>query len=364
MGSLRQAWQKRPILVVLILVLLILVGLLICVLVLQAFQGGPPAPPQETPVVETASPGAPGTPASPTPAAATATPTRVVGEAPATPPTTPSAATATPTREPAGAEATPTATARSTRAATEAPTAEAEGPQIANVLRNGSFEFGFEEDGVALNWNSFTNGGAVFLFGDEQWPLAILDGAHAQRITVVEAHQPSRHAGIFQTVAVVPGRTYQLTLNGQIRIREGSDQAGKFSYRMELGIDYSGGDDWEFLPEEAWLELPWDEQFIDSSNVKFLEYKTKVVPTTERLTIFIRTLNKWPDPGEVQYSLDKLSLVGPVAAEALIDQPLPATGSGGLDLTLPADPRLWASLILLLFLVGGAIWRMRYSRVR
>ncbi|MFQ5611507.1 MAG: hypothetical protein ACE5H9_05185 [Anaerolineae bacterium] len=359
MNSFRQAWQDRRPVVILITILLALVAALICILVIQGFFGGPPAPAPDTPVAGTATPEV-GATVEPSPTA-----TRVVSGGPTSTPTR--APTATPTPEEEEVDEDDEEGVEDEEPATGGPTEteEAESPeepQIANLIRNGSFEFGFEEDGVALNWSNFTNGGAVFLFGDEQWLPAIQQGAHAQRITVFEAHQPDRYSGIFQTVPVVPGETYRLTLRGQIRIREGSDQVGKQSYRMQLALDQSGGDDWQSVPADEWIELAWDEQFIDSADVEFQEYKTSVVPATDRLTIFLRTWNKWPDPGEVQYTLDGLSLVGPAPAEALIDQPLPDTGQGSPNFGLPTDARIWASLALLLLLVGGAAWRTYAAR--
>lgn len=349
MSAFKQAWQERRPVVILIIILLVLVAALICILAVQSFLGGTPGPSPGTPAAETPTRGAPTT-AEPTP-----TSTRVLGEgATSTPRPT---ATATPTEETTGEE--PPAVG----GPTEPEEAEhGEAPEFANVIRNGSFEFGFDDNGVALNWHSFTNGGAVFLFGDEQWPLAIHQGSYAQRITVFEAHQPDRHAGLYQTVPVIPGETYWLTVHGQIRIREGSDQAGKQSYRLQVAFDHRGGDDWEDIPADEWIELPWSEQFIDSADVRSLEYELAVVPATSRLTVFIRTWNKWPDPGEAQYTLDSLSLVGPTPAGALIDQPLPDTGQGSPELGLPSDPRIWASLALLLLLIGGAAWRTYAAR--
>ncbi len=230
-----------------------------------------------------------------------------------------------------------------------------------NLLRNGGFEWGFGDDGVAQAWQRFDNGSATFIFMAEPWDAAILDGDNAQRITITNATQPDRYAGIYQTVGVTPGEAYRLTLNGQVRSTFGDVADSQYGYRMQYAVDWSGGTDWQNIPADEWIELPWDEQFIDGENMFFLDYTTDLVPPTGKLTLFIRAWNKWPDKLEAQYTLDSLSLVGPQPMEEMFNQPLPTTG-GSVQFTLPSDPRVWGSVALLLFLLGGALWRWRYSQ--
>jgi hypothetical protein len=82
---------------------------------------------------------------------------------------------------------------------------------------------------------------------------------------------------------------------------------------MEVGFDYNGGQDWKGV--QAWIELPWDEQRLDAQKPVFDEYQVPVTPPGPRMTVFIRTWNKWPDPGPVEYSLDGISLVGPTPVQ-------------------------------------------------
>ncbi len=279
---------------------------------------------------------------------ATATPTAVVEEK-----ETPAAAK-TPTKAKPKASATP-----AKKAATATPKAsDTPEAQIVNVIRNGGFEWGFDEDGVAAPWQKFTNGGAKTIFMPEPWPLAIRNGDQAQRITIYEAHLPDRYAGIYQRIPVEAGQVYRLGLNGQIRSGAGDVTVSQHGYKMQYAVDWQGGTDWQAIPEDEWVELPWDEQLLDGADVEFLEFSAKLVPPNDRLTLFIRAWNKWPDPVEAQYTLDTLSLVGPKPQQVLVDEGLPASG-GVIETTLPTDPVFWGSLLFLLFLLGGAVWRFR-----
>jgi hypothetical protein len=270
--------------------------------------------------------------------------------------TSPGAAQATPTPTRVAAEAEPSPTPQPTVIETATAIVQVSAPVIGERVRNGSFEGGFEDHSLGLGWKSFNNGGAVFEFLDETWPPAVLDGEHAQRIQVREANQPDRYAGIYQTVSVVPGETYELTLNGQTRTGEGDIKTSQYGYRMQLGIDYDGGQDWTAV--EDWIELPWDEQRFDSDLLFFYDYVTPVVATDSRLTIFIRSWNKWPDPGQVEYSLDAISLRGLTPSDEIaFDKPLPVTGNP--PPSVDGWVRVLASAVVVCLLVAGAIWQLR-----
>ncbi len=171
-----------------------------------------------------------------------------------------------------------------------------------------------------------------------------------------EATQSDRYAGIYQTVSVVPGETYELVLNGQIRTGEGDIKASQYGYRMQLGIDYDGGQDWEEVDD--WIELPWDEQRFDSDFLFFYDYFAPVVATGSHLTIFVRSWNKWPDPGQVEYTLDAISLTGPTpSGEIAFDKPLPVTGNAPPSVN--GWVRVLASVVVLCLLVAGAVWHVR-----
>ena len=282
-------------------------------------------------------------------------PTQTATPEPAPSATQPQMAQASPTPTRVLAEPTPSPTPRST--ATEAaPVVEVLAPITGDRIRNGSFEDDFEAHSVGLGWTPFSNGGAVFEFLEETWPPAVFDGEGAQRIQVRDAIQPDRYAGIYQTVGVIPSQTYELTLHGQIRTGEGDIQVSQYGYRMQLGLDYDGGQDWTAV--EDWIELPWDEQRFDSEFLFFYDYTMPVVATGSRLTIFIRSWNKWPDPGRAEYTLDAISLTGLIPSEEIaLDKPLPLTGDGSLSVN--AWLRILSSVVVLCLLVAGAVWQVR-----
>ena len=145
-------------------------------------------------------------------------------------------------------------------------------------LTNGDFESGFYAIAVghvANGWQWFQNGGeAQYGFYDETWAPVVYEGEHSTMIEIntwgLGGSDPDRYAGIYQTVRVVSGETYNLTLSGQIRSGEGDIQASQYGYRMQLGIDDGGGQDWTAV--EDWVELPWDEQRFDSDSLFFYDY--------------------------------------------------------------------------------------------
>jgi hypothetical protein len=296
----------------------------------------------------------PGTAADPAPAPAPASTSASVAAATATPTeAAPATATATPVVQ---ATAEPTPGPQPAVSATEPPLAEVMAPVLSDRVRNGSFEGSFKDHSLASGWTAFDNGSAVFEFLDETWPPAVFDGTHAQRIQVREASQPDRYAGLYQTVNVIPGETYELELYGQIRSGSGDIRVSQYGYRMQLGLDYAGGQDWMRVKE--WIELPWDEQPFDAEALFFYDYAMPVVPTGPRLTIFVRAWNKWADPGRVEYTLDAVSLIGPALPEEVaFDEPLPETGEGRLS---PGDwVRVLASAAVLGLLLAGGTWQTR-----
>ena len=95
-------------------------------------------------------------------------------------------------------------------------------------LTNGSFESGFYATPagfVGEGWHWFHNGGqADYGFYDETWAPVIHDGLHSQMIEISTfgrtGSDADRYAGIYQTVAVVPGQSYELSLTGMLRALE------------------------------------------------------------------------------------------------------------------------------------------------
>ena len=146
---------------------------------------------------------------------------------------------------------------------------------------------------------------------------------------------------------------------------------------------------------KIWVELPWGEQLLTGSEFEFEEYSTQITPDSEEITLFIRSWNKWPIQSLAEYTLDGISLTGPIpgsttmvpvmaSAEteargdstagagessaggesgsgdsALIDQPLPITGLGDANGFL-GDGRFWGAIMVIVALVIGAVYRARW----
>lgn len=350
MSTMSQRWRNAsPVFRVLLLFLLILLLLLLCVLVFLQFVlpiiRPTPTPTPLTPVPTTQTPTTPG----PTTEIPTITPTNTPVVSTGTVTTT-GTAMATVTLTPGGPTTTGTPILTSTGTLT---------PVVgtANVLRNGNFEEGFQPNELGKYWGSFNNGDASFSFHIDDWPLVVVEGKHTQLIEIKEAARTDRYLGIYQTARVFPGEVYTFSMRGLIRTNVGDVQETSFGYRLQVGFDLNGGQDWEKVTK--WVELPWDEQRRLQDSFRFDAYTTTLTAKTDKLTVFVRAWKKWADSGEGDYDVDDIRLVGP----ALVTPPapgIPVTGEGSASIW--DNVRVWATVALLLLLLGGAIWRFGWKR--
>lgn len=320
----------------------------------------------------------------------TATPTRVISDT--TPePTEESTeeATAEPTTEPTVQPTTVSSgVTQPGDNGTTTVTMVEEGP-IQNVLKNGGFET-FNEWGVATDWGTFKSDNIIAVYSAESPGPYVDSGSKAQRITTSQATVGDRYVGLYQQVNVVPDQPYALEMKGQIRTGFGDVNKSSFGYRMQYAVSQRAMRNWEMVPQEDWIELPWDEQLLHSPDTQFLEYTTEIIPTSEQITLFIRAWNKWADPGEAQFTIDSFSLTGPSVIErtmtmatgdtteagtsttsttgsdstmgsedAMVDKGLPITGAGEGE-SLVADGRFWGALMVLLLLALGAVYRAKW----
>jgi hypothetical protein len=186
---------------------------------------------------------------------------------------------------------------------------------LQNLIVNGGFEQGFQEQfGVGYGWGAFSNGNAAVGWNSDSWAPIVIAGKYAQLIEIKNATDRDRYAGIYQTVAVVPGQPYKLTIKGLVRSAEGDIVTSDYGYRLQYGIDYEGGTAWELVPEQNWQEIPWDEQPLsDPPNgvYRFETFETTLTAKSDKLTLFIRAWKKWLNDGSGLYDLDEISLVGP-----------------------------------------------------
>jgi hypothetical protein len=200
-------------------------------------------------------------------------------------------------------------------------------------ITNGSFEEGFGPDGVANGWKAFDNGGAVS-YGryDETWSKAIFDGQHAQLIEINSwkwfPTQPDRYSGIYQTISVVPGATYQLVINALMRTTEADMIASGYGYRVQYGIDFTGGQDWQAVAN--WVDIGLNAEFPRTVSGPYFTYSGNITASGNRLTLFIRGWKKWAQPNrEFDLDIDGVSLKGTTP----VDTELPL-----VSLTVPQFP--------------------------
>lgn len=248
-----------------------------------------------------------------------------------------------------------------------------------DVIRNGGFE---ERDsdslnGVALEWEPFTNGQAFFGFYDDTWPEAIRSGEHAQLMEIfeVEANVLDRIIAIHQTVDVAPNADYALTIHAILRTQAPAIDRNKSEFEMHWGVDFLGEGNIENV--EKWNLMPLTEQFRLGSSGKypediplFYETITGTVHTgdSNRITLFIRGLKKFPTGTEVNFDIDDVSLIGPSPAapqdpsspEAPATTPgeqgesnLPPTGAS-LPKNVSAGSLVLGGLIVVLLSAGAA----------
>jgi hypothetical protein len=342
--------QKRPILRLILLILFVfMLVVLVIVLLYNIFFGGGGGDVGQATATPTPSPTSDGVEVIITPEV-TATPTRVL--------VTPEATdTPAPTEEPLPTPTQVTSPDEFTPQPIVAPGI------VIDLLENGDFEK--FTDGVGTSWSAFHNDSVIAVFSPEgpDGPY-VKSGDYAQRITMAEASQPDRYAGVYQQVEVVPGQVYSLTMYGQIRTGYADVNQSSYGYRMQYALDHTGGDNWQAVPAEGWVELPWDEQQLHSPDVEFLSYTTAISSTSDTVTLFVRVWNKWANPGEVQYTLDSLSLVGASRAggtdDQMIDQPLPTTGENNTTGFVGTAP-FWGALVVLALLAVGAVYRSKWS---
>jgi RHS repeat-associated protein len=182
---------------------------------------------------------------------------------------------------------------------------------IRNLQRNGNFEEGFQANHLGNSWNSFDNGSADFGFHIDDWPLVVVEGKHTQLMAIKNAQKPDRYLGIYQTANVIPGKAYTFSMRGLVRTNTGDVKQTSYGYRLQVGFDLDGGQDWEAV--KNWVELPWDEQLRVQDSFHFDAYTSTLIAKGDRLTVFIRAWKKWADAGEGNYDVDDVQLVGPAS---------------------------------------------------
>lgn len=201
-----------------------------------------------------------------------------------------------------------------------------ESPDAVNVIKNGSFEEWDEDSdppGVARYWEGYTNGRAVFGFYDELWREAVGNGENAQLMEIngVEPNILDRVIAVYQTVDVMPGSQYDLTMWAIMRTQAPEIDRNKNEVEMHWGVDYTGEGNYDNVTE--WNIMPLTEQYRLGSSGEypedvplFYEMITGTIQTgdSSQITLFIRGLKKFPTGTEVNFDVDDVTLVGAAGA--------------------------------------------------
>ena len=194
---------------------------------------------------------------------------------------------------------------------------------ITNSLHNGNFEAGFYtqpgcgsegyEGQVGNGWNCFTNGRAArYGFYADAWAPVVSEGQYSQLIEINTWGVPNadndRYAGIYQTLPVMPGAEYELSLRGMIRTT--NMQGDLWRYQVQVGHLYGHNTDWRDV--RNWQDVGWYTYYPRTEPGAFSEYKTVIKPGkgTDRLTVFVRVWKKWGiTDEEINVNLDSITLV-------------------------------------------------------
>ena len=218
-----------------------------------------------------------------------------------------------------------------------------------NVVRNGSFEEGFDAEGIAEEWTAFSSdNGAVFGWEPESEPMHVSHGSHSQLMRIMGPGEPNTFVGIYQTINVVPGETYRLALHGVIRSSLASEDYKPLGFRVQYAIDETGGTDWKTIEWANWTDPGWNDVQLGVKWPPMDVYVIEYTPTTPKITLFVRGWSKWAFfRDEAKFYVDGIFLQGPVPAEGM-----PSTGG----------TMIWIPLVGLLAVIGLAIWEVRKQR--
>jgi hypothetical protein len=309
-------------------------------------------PPTETPlpVLPTLTP-------TPTPVPPTATPTA------SSPTLTP---TAMPTVTPTSAPVEP---AKSAALAVGGAAATGETKGVSYVTQevvvtgdavvNGSFEEGFQDSGVGQGWTGFDNDGvAKYTWLEELQPIHVSHGERAQLMQLTGAGEPNRYIGIYQTMDVMAGETYTLSIHGLIRSSDAGDPNRPYGHRIEWGIDYQGGQVWQAVGE--WVDTGWNDIPLDKQDPTMNYISLPILAESDQLTLFIRGWTKWPTQSIANFYVDGVFLKGPVGVEETKEVVVTGAGTGAsTSMPTTGGAVAWVPLVGTLFVTGLALWEVR-----
>ncbi len=221
-------------------------------------------------------------------------------------------------------------------------------PTFGNVVQNSSFEDGFDDNGVGTGWSTFDNGDAVYDWVEDIQPAHVSHGQIAQLMRIMGPGKADRVVGIYQTVDVIPGETYTLTMHGIIQSSTAGTHKTPYGHRVQWAIDDQGRGDWNQIEWGDWSDTGWNDVKLKEANPTMNVFAKHIVPKTDKLTLFIRGWTKWPILGsEAKFYIDGVFLHGPVpgtektitvmtsGGDGEINNEMPTTGAGGVAAWIP-----------------------------
>lgn len=235
-------------------------------------------------------------------------------------------------------------------------------PKIDNVLVNGNFEAGFTDNGQGAGWNSLDNGGAVYKWEQEINPAHISHGQHAQLMQVMGPGEADRFVGLYQTVEVVAGETYTLSLHGLIKSSTAGDSNTPYGHRIQWAVDHTGSGNWAAVDWGDWVDTGWNDVPLDTEYPAMNAYSLQITPTSNKITLFVRGWTKWPILGsEAKYYIDGIFLEGPVPGEEKTITVMAPSGEGSIESGMPTTggTGVWISVIGVILVLGFAAWEVR-----
>jgi hypothetical protein len=233
-------------------------------------------------------------------------------------------------------------------------------PTKGDVIQNGGFEEGFNEDGVGKGWTGYSNEGAVYAWVDEMRPIHVSEGQHAQLMRIMGPGQPDRFVGIYQTVDVVAGETYTLSLHGLIRSSTADNHQTPFGHRIQWAIDYDGNTNWYEINNNwgDWKDTGWNDVKLDEKKPQMNVYIDQITAKTDKLTLYVRGWTKWPIiNSEAKYYLDGISLQGPVPGTEQVVKVAAVQGTAEMPTT--GGSAVWIPIAGGVLLIGFALWELR-----
>jgi hypothetical protein len=199
-----------------------------------------------------------------------------------------------------------------------------------------------------------------YSYADELGDEHVSHDSHAQLMQITGAGNVDRYIGIYQTVDVVAGETYTLSLHGLIRSSTAEDPKVPYGHRIQYAIDYEGKGDWHQV--EDWIDPGWNEVSLGQDYPPINAYVLPITAKSDKLTLFIRGWTKWPIQSVAKFYIDGVSLNGPIPGEEKVITVAAAGDGDATSMPTTGGSAIWLPVGGLVFVVGFALWEIRRKR--